>query len=132
MRTYIEISPEIRSTLKGKYGRTSKSIWEALTFVTNSNVAKDIRTEAMRLGGRLVEENFLPNCRTEHSNGSIIQTFAGGVKVVTGNGTTQILVEDTVIAKYKDVTIESWGNVLAMAQEISQKRVFNEIMRTEQ
>ena len=77
------------------------------------------------MGGRYVEEDFIPNCRTEHQNGSIIQTFAGGVQVVTDTDSIRILVGGSVVDRYKDVTVESWGNILARAQEISQKRVFN-------
>lgn len=125
MRKYITVTPEMRDALVKKYKVSKTSIWKALAFITRNKRSEQIRNDALGMGGRYVEEDFIPNCRTEHQNGSIIQTFAGGVQVVTDTDSTRILVGGNIVDKYKDVTVESWGNVLARAQEISQKRVFN-------
>ena len=125
MRKYITISPETRKLLIEKYKISDVSIWKALCFITKNKRSQEIRQDALAMGGRYLEEDFVPNCRTEHRDGTIIQTFAGEVQVIIEGGITRILVGGTVVEKYKDVTIESWGNVLAKAQEISQKRVFN-------
>lgn len=125
MKHYIKCTMEQRKCLLGKYNINRQVLWEALCFITKSARAQKIREDALSMGGRYIEENFIPNCKTEHKNGILIQTFAGGVSVVTKTEQTEIRVEDEVVAKFKDVTIATWGNVLAKAQEISQKRVFN-------
>ena len=125
MNKYISISQDTRDYLLKKYNVSKQSVWKALTFITRNKRSASIRQDALAMGGRLIEEGFIPNCKTEHRDGEMIQTFAGGVKVVTKQGDMKILVADTEVASYNDVTIESWGNVLERAQEISQKRVFN-------
>lgn len=125
MRKYITISPETRKLLIEKYKISDVSIWKALCFITKNKRSQKIRQDALAMGGRYQEEDFVPNCHTEHRDGTIIQTFAGGVQVIIDNDSMRIIVGNSTIAKYKGVTIASWGNVLAKAQEISQKRVFN-------
>lgn len=125
MKKYITISPEIRKHLVEKYKISDVSIWKALCFITKNKRSQEIRQEALTMGGRYLEEDFVPNCRTEHRDGTIIQTFAGGVQVSIDAGSTKIIVDESIVESFKDVTIESWGNVLSRAQEISQKRVFN-------
>lgn len=125
MKKYITISPEIRKHLVEKYKISDVSIWKALCFITKNKRSQEIRQDALAMGGRYLEEDFVPNCRTEHRDGTIIQTFAGGVQVSIDAGSTKIIVDESIVESFKDVTIESWGNVLAKAQEISQKRVFN-------
>lgn len=125
MRKYIRISKETRDYLVKKYGVSKISIWKALCFITKNERSENIRQDAIAQGGIIVEEGFVPNCRTEHRNGTIIQTFAGGVQVVTDSKSTRIIVGDSTVESFKEVTVKSWGNVLARAQEISQKRVFN-------
>ncbi|MGP1526366.1 MAG: hypothetical protein ACTTIA_02405 [Candidatus Cryptobacteroides sp.] len=125
MKKYITISPEIRKHLVEKYKISDVSIWKALCFITKNKRSQEIRQDALAMGGRYLEEDFVPNCRTEHRDGTIIQTFAGGVQVSIDAGSTKIIVDESIVESFKDVTLESWGNVLAKAQEISQKRVFN-------
>lgn len=125
MKKYITISPEIRKHLVEKYKISDVSIWKALCFITKNKRSQEIRQDALAMGGRYLEEDFVPNCRTEHRDGTIIQTFAGGVQVSIDAGSTKIIVDESIVESFKDVTIESWGNVLSRAQEISQKRVFN-------
>jgi hypothetical protein len=108
-----------------KYKISDVSIWKALCFITKNKRSQEIRQDALAMGGRYLEEDFVPNCRTEHRDGTIIQTFAGGVQVSIDAGSTKIIVDESIVESFKDVTIESWGNVLAKAQEISQNRVFN-------
>lgn len=125
MKKYITISPEIRKHLVEKYKISDVSIWKALCFITKNKRSQEIRQDALAMGGRYLEEDFVPNCRTEHRDGTIIQTFAGGVQVSIDAGSTKIIVDESIVESFKDGTIESWGNVLAKAQEISQNRVFN-------
>ena len=125
MRKYITVTQEIRDALVRKYKVSKTSIWKALAFITRNKRSDQIRNDALSMGGRYVEEDFIPNCRTEYKSGVIIQTFAGDVNVITTSGFMEILVEGEVVASFEDVTIATWGNVMAGAQEISQKRVFN-------
>ena len=96
MRRYIQVTKEIRARLSGKYGVTKKTVWEALSFITKNERSQGIRRDALEWGGLLIEEGFVPNCRTEHlGDGKIRQNFPGNVVVMLegdtarrqGNGT---------------------------------------------
>lgn len=126
MKRYISIDAETRQKLMDKYGVTKQTIWEACSFITRNKRGDDIRRDALSMGGRYTEEDFLPNCRTEfQTDGSIRQTFAGNVVVVsTAHGST-IEVDGRSVENYPPIMIKAWSNLLARAQSISEERMLN-------
>ena len=111
--------------LAEKFKLSKVSVWSALNYLTNSERAKAIRNYALDHGGALVDQDFIPNCRTEHTQDEMISTFAGGVQVRLSkiDSSARILVDDVVQETYEDVYLYGYGNLLYHAQELSEQRV---------
>ena len=125
MRLFIKVEPELRDKISAEYHVSRMQVWRALNFLRNSDQAKDIRQFALAAGGQYTEENFIPNCQTVHTGEAVIQTFPCGVvvKVSKIDSSAELLVDDQLKENYTDITISSWGNLLAHAQELSLSRV---------
>lgn len=92
MEKRIYLSHEGFDKLKTLFSVSRQSIWKALTYQTDSDIAKKIRYTAInQLGG--VDTNSLnplnDNAQPSYTNGSItdtgkmmVQTFANGVSLV--------------------------------------------------
>ena len=130
MRKYITISTETRRALMKKYNVTSRTIWEACSFITRNKRGNDIRRDAMDMGGRYIEENFIPNCRTEFlGSGGIRQTFPARVEVFLEGGTAVIRKNDKDLERYDNVTLDGWGNILERAQHLSETGMFEVVIQ---
>lgn len=123
MRRYIKVDNEVRDQLMKNYNVTRQTIWEALSFITRNDRGNSIRKDALAMGGEYREENFVPNCRTEFHEGGMRQTFAAGVEVVTEGNQMSLIILGEEVEHYDCVDLESWGNVLARAQGISDRRI---------
>ena len=88
----IEIPIGFKKTLMEKFQTSSPTVWAALNFITKSDFAKQIRAEAIRMGGVTKSddpdtESFIPNCETryEKEDGKLVrmvQKFSNDVKLV--------------------------------------------------
>ncbi len=125
MRTYIRVPDALRKELISRFGVSRPTVWSALNYVTRSDLAEAIRQYALERGGAIEEQNFIPNCRTEHTDGEIIQTFAGGVQVRMDrrSGDVRLMQGGKAVESYGAVTLQAWGNILHKAQAMSQRRV---------
>lgn len=125
MRTYIKVSDSLRNKIVQKFNVSRVSVWSALNYLTHSKLSDDVRRFALENGGSIAEENFMPNCRTEHTADEIIQTFAGGIQVRISKVNSEVsMLEDGIeIEHYEDMTIQAWGNLLYHAQSLSEKRI---------
>ena len=129
MRKYISISTETRRALMKKYNVTSRTIWEACSFITRNKRGNNIRRDAMDMGGRYIEENFIPNCRTEFlGSGGIRQIFPARVEVLLEGGTAVIAKNDKEQERYENVTLDGWGNILERAQSLSETGMFETVV----
>lgn len=89
----IEVSTEVRKKMARVFGVTAQTVSNALRFdpLRNTPLAKRIRAMAMEEGGVVMVT--LPECETIHDevNGTMVQTFGNGAKLVvdkhTGNAT---------------------------------------------
>ena len=52
MARKIEVSPEVRKLLSAEFGISETSVYKALGYVTNSELANRVRERAIELGGR--------------------------------------------------------------------------------
>lgn len=130
MRRYIQVTKEIRARLSGKYGVTKKTVWEALSFITKNERSQGIRRDALEWGGLLIEEGFVPNCRTEHlGDGKIRQSFPGNVVVMLEGDTARIILDGREMERYEHVYLGSWGNILDRAQRLSETGEFETVMQ---
>ena len=130
MRRYIQVTKESRARLVRKYGVTKKTVWGALSFITKNERSQSIRRDALEWGGLLIEEGFVPNCRTEHlGKGKISQAFSNGVAVLLEGDTAKIFVHGNEMESYSGVTLRTWGNILDRAQRLSETGEIETIMQ---
>lgn len=129
MRKYISVKPEVISSLAKKYGITRRAVWMALSFLTKNERGHNIRKDAIAMGGRYMEENFIPNCQTEFLADGMHQRFAAGVEVVMRGSTMSLIVPGKEPENYADVGLHSWGNILERAQSISEERMLDPVVR---
>ncbi len=124
MRTYIKVSDRLRAELAKRFGLTNSSVWRALNYLTAGGRSPEVREYALSHGGAIAEDDFIPNCRTEHTADEIIQTFAGGVQVRIGrrDSRASLLIDGETAEEYDSVSVQSWGNLLHHAQEIAERR----------
>ena len=52
MARKIEVSPEVRKQLSAEFGISETSVYNALGYVTDSELANNVRERAIELGGR--------------------------------------------------------------------------------
>lgn len=125
MKTFIKVSDRLRKELMDRFNVTRAAVWAALNFLTRGGRGPAIRQYALDNGGFIVEEDFLPNCRTEHTLDEIIQTFAGGIEVRISkvDSSAAILCDGEVIERYDAITTQSWGNLLSRAQDLSAQQL---------
>lgn len=121
MRTYIKVSDELRRKMWETFPVCKTTIWAALNYLTEGGRSNEIRAYALANGGKAVDEDFEPNCLTEHSQFEMKQSFMGGVCVLLDkkSGAVTLRVPGEKDEVYRDLPIKAWGNVLARAQEIS-------------
>ena len=129
MRKYISINSKIANELASKYGITTRAVWMAVSFLTKNKRGDNIRRDAIAMGGEYREEDFIPNCQTSFENGLMRQRFAAGVEVVLEGNRLSILAPERQDECYYDVDMNSWGNILAKAQRISEERKLKPVMQ---
>lgn len=129
MRRYISVSTETRRALMKKYKVSNRTIWEACSFITRNKRGDSIRHDAMDMGGIYKEEDFIPNCRTSFEADGMHQRFATGVEVVLHENRMSILVPGRMDEHYYDIDLQSWGNILAKAQQISEERKLKPVIK---
>lgn len=128
----IELSQEQKAHLQRIFKVSKVTIWSALTFQTDSHLARRIRTVALReMKGRMVDsidvtDDFIPNCETDfvHGNGGvrrIIHTFSNGVRVEFDNDmcTADISRNGRSVKTFSEVKIRDWGNIVFEAQSLT-------------
>lgn len=125
MRTYIKVSDPLRRDLINRFKVSRTSVWAALNYLTREGRGPAIRQYALEHGGAIMEEDFIPNCRTEHTGDEMIQTFPGGIQVRISkvDSGAIILKKGKVAEHYDSVTVKSWSNLLCRAQDLSAKQV---------
>ena len=125
MRIHIKVADSLRVELAEKFQLSKVSIWSALNYLTHSERAEAVRRYALEHGGSIVEQDFTPNCRTEHTSDEMIQTFAGGIQVRVSRKCSDATIfrDDVELESYEGVTLQGWGNLLYHAQKLSEERV---------
>lgn len=129
---YIELQKERKEALYGEYrGKVSRTtLWGALTFKWNSDLAKAIRRRAFALGGRVMNvvktEGFVPNCEIAYSRvggavAGISQTWRNGVRldIDMTDDTAVISVNGERACDFTGLTLSGWGDAVLAAQSLS-------------
>ncbi len=128
---YIELPAGRKARICRALGVSRVTLWSALTFQTQSALAKKIRRMALQDGGRVKSEvdvtcGFMPNCETDFVHDAdgvrrIIQTFSNGVRVEFDNDTctANISQNGRSVKIFSDVKIRDWGNIVFEAQNLA-------------
>lgn len=127
----INLPKSKKAKLRQVFGVSNVTVWSALNYVTDSNLAKKIRNAALVEGGTVehrvvVPEGFMPNCEIDfvHDIGGvqqIIQTFSNGVRVEFDNATctASISRDNRAVKTFSDVKVRDWGNIVFEAQSLT-------------
>lgn len=130
---YIELPKSRKSELRRKFGVSGMTVWSALAFKWNSDLAKAIRKEALSLGG--VETNlirtrgFVPNCEIAYERNAagtvtrIVQTWKNGVRLAidtTSNSGAITVNGERFCDDFQNMTITDWGDAVLVAQSLSE------------
>ena len=118
MRTYIKVDAKLRKDLMSLFSMSRKSVWKALNGLTSSPRSSHVRQYALANGGRYVREDFIPTCKTRHTEGKIIQEFAGGITVIVDTKADMAVIKrgESVLEDFEQVTLDMLSNILRMAQ----------------
>lgn len=129
MKRHIQLTAHARKKLAEELGVSDSYIYDAIYYRRNGEVAKMIRNRAIALGGRYMEPEFVPDCRTEYLDGQIRQTFATDVVLTIDRetGKAVITIEDEVIRRVDiPVRMSQWDLLTQEAQRIAAQRVISE------
>ena len=121
MRRYIRVSPETRDQIMRKYGVTRQTVWEALSYISRGKRPDAIRKDALEMGGRYYEEDFMPQCSFHRTEDGWIQKFASGVLVTVAGGDVVISKGRKMVAEFEGVTMDAYSNILAQAQQLAER-----------
>ena len=118
MRTYIKINSSLRQEMMTMFDISRNSLYENLNGLTKSKLGEDIRAYALSHGGQMVCEAYMPACTTAKTSVGMAQTFDNGIVVLLdiAENSARIMRDDRELAKYEEVTLDRWANILWMAQ----------------
>ena len=114
MKRKILVDASDRKFLEAAFGVTSVMIWKALTFESDTDLAKRIRKLAMARGGKVVMT--IPEVETIHTHdGQMKQTFPNGaaIHIEMSTGLCRLFFKDKQI----DETIITGISELAAFQQ---------------
>ena len=128
---FIDLPNAKKAQLARLFGKSRQTIWAALNYVTDSDLAKKIRKAALNMGGVVknnfqTPEGFMPNCETKYIHGEgtvlgIIQTFPNNVRVEFENKKeiATISCDGEVIKVFEKVLLRDWTRIVYEAQSLS-------------
>lgn len=128
---FIDLPNAKKAQLARLFGKSRQTIWAALNYVTDSDLAKKIRKVALNMGGVVknnfqTPEGFMPNCETKYRHGEgtvlgIIQTFPNNVRVEFENKKeiATISCDGEVIKVFEKVLLRDWTRIVYEAQSLS-------------
>ena len=118
----IRITLDERKRLQERFGVGANYVLQVLAFTKHGPTAERIRREAIRMGGRYVDPDFAPNCRTEYLGGMIVQTFADQVVLKINRETGDIMLEHhgEVVEKLENESMAMWNSMAMKAQILAE------------
>lgn len=121
MRRFIRVSTETRDQIMKKYGVTRQTVWEALSYISKGKRPDSIRKDALEMGGRYYEEDFMPQCSFRRTEDGWIQKFASGILVTVVGSDVVISKGRKMVAEFENVTMDGYSNILVQAQQLAEK-----------
>lgn len=101
----IEVTTKTRQELAKVFDCTERMVWKALTWDSDTPLARKIRVAAIEKGGRVM--NWVPECETIHctADGTMHQTFENGAVIVADFGQRTVKVTDRHGVMQKGVSV---------------------------
>ena len=118
----IRVTPNERERLQERFKCGKNYVQQVLSFSKNGPTAEKIRRAALELGGRYVDPDFAPNCRTQYLGGMIIQTFADQVvlQINRETGDLELTHHGVVVESLKNESMAMWNAMAMKAQMIAE------------
>lgn len=93
MKKQILTDNETKLFLMKSFKCTRMTVWRALNFECDTDMARRIRVLAMQRGGKLTE-GYIPDCETTHNSAQRVQeqTFGKRVKIIADRKTNEVTV----------------------------------------
>lgn len=118
----IRITPSERVELQQRFNVGKNYVLQVLRFKKNGPTAEKIRRAALELGGRYVDPDFSPNCRTQYQGDKIIQTFSEQVvlEINRNTGNITLLQRGEVVEQLKNESMATWNSMAMKAQQLAE------------
>lgn len=126
MKKQILATPENKAFLAKAFRCTPMTVWRALNFERDNELARKIRHIALQRGGRLTGESEQPEIdfETTHdtANSRMIQRFGRRVQIVVDrkNNVVTVYVDEEIREMYSNLTVPEFmklqGEVYQMAK----------------
>lgn len=118
----IRVTPNERERLQERFKCGKNYVQQVLSFSKNGPTAEKIRRAALELGGRYVDPDFAPNCRTQYLGGMIIQTFADQVvlQINRETGDLELTHHGVVVESLKNESMAMWNAMAMKAQMMAE------------
>lgn len=108
MKKQILTDNETKTYLMKAFKCSRQQVWRALNFERDSDLAKRIRVQALKRGGKLTE-GYIPQCETTHNTAdcTMEQRFGSRVKIVADrtNGNVSVIVDGTKKYSYNNLSV---------------------------
>ena len=118
----IEVTTKTRQELAKVFDCTERMARKALTWDSDTPLARKIRVAAIEKGGRVM--NWVPECETIHctADGTMHQTFGNGAVIVADFGQRTVKVTDRHGVMQKGVSVnislQEFANLQAWAASL--------------
>ena len=118
----IRVTLDERKRIQELFHVGGNYVLQVLSFTKHGPTAERIRLEALRMGGRYVDPDFAPNCRTEYLGGMIVQTFADQVVLKINRESGDIILEHRgeVVEKRENESMAIWNAMAQKAQGLAE------------
>lgn len=118
----IQITPTESKTLRERFHIGYNYLQQVLAFTKDGPTARKIRRAALQMGGRYVDPDFVPNCRTAYMGGVITQTFADDVVLRIGlhTGDVVLMHRGIIVETMNNATMADWNSMAIKAQDIAE------------
>lgn len=114
MKKHIYLDKAGKGKLRQVFGCTDVMVWKALTFESDSDLARKIRFTAMKeFGGVLMGDGVYSGFETIHDTTTMTQIFSSRVKIIAHKNIdkTAVLIDGEVKQTVSDLSIPEFMNL---------------------
>ena len=123
MKKQVYLDKADKDKLSAAFSVTDVMVWKALTFTSNSDLAKRIRYTALKeFGAQLIGDDAITGCKTTFdSNGDMTQTFGARVQIKVYRQTerTAVLIDGEVKKTEDNLTVSEFVKLQAEVLKIA-------------